>query len=127
MKKLLIVLAVVLLFVGCSSNEAEDTPVLEEENNVVFFDNQNVESLIISKMSVGYYNGYSHISFELTNENNTVAEYNSLVVSYYTENDILLYDFEKYIGTIEANSVVMYEIPVDVDLTDASKVIYELK
>ena len=127
MKRVIIFLALLLIFTGCNETPSVVDNNTEKTNTgVSIYDDQNINSVIISNMNVAFYDNISHIAFVIKNENNNDITYNKLKITYYTKEDILVYEVETEIGTILKNSSKEFYLETDIDLTSTTKVEYEL-
>ena len=125
MKKIIVLIIIGLIFTGCSNKEA-DIENETTDNKVVLIDDQNVDKVIINNMNIAYYDNFSHISFNIKNENNTNVKYTLLTIKFYSEDNILMYTTSVSVGTINGKSEMPIFLQTDVDLSEVKKAIYEI-
>ena len=125
MKKIIILIIIGLIFTGCSNKET-DIENETTDNKVVLIDDQNVDKVIINNMNIAYYDNFSHISFNIKNENNTNVKYTLLTIKFYSEDNILMYTTSVSVGTINGKSEMPIFLQTDVDLSEVKKAIYEI-
>lgn len=125
MKKIIILIIIGLIFTGCSNKET-DIENETTDNKVVLIDDQNVDKVIINNMNIAYYDNFSHISFNIKNENNTTVSYSLLTIKFYSEDNILMYTTSVSVGTINGKSEMPIFLQTDVDLSEVKKAIYEI-
>lgn len=125
MKKIIILIIIGLIFTGCSNKET-DIENETTDNKVVLIDDQNVDKVIINNMNIAYYDNFSHISFNIKNENNTNIKYTLLKIKFYSEDNILMYTTSVSVGTINGKSEMPIFLQTDVDLSEVKKAIYEI-
>ena len=112
---------------GCSKTDEDAVEKVDKEKlSGHFFENQTLDTMEIQNFNIVVEEGESHISFDLKN---TVAE--SISVEYIK---ILLYDNTDYLilesygdvgGTLEASETKHITITVDINLSNAARVVYE--
>ena len=125
MKKIIILIIIGLIFTGCSNKET-DIENETTDNKVVLIDDQNVDKVIINNMNIAYYDNFSHISFNIKNENNTNVKYTLLTIKFYSEDNILMYTTSVSVGTINGKSEMPIFLQTDVNLSEVKKAIYEI-
>ena len=125
MKKIIILIIIGLIFTGCSNKET-DIENETTDNKVVLIDDQNVDKVIINNMNIAYYDNFSHISFNIKNENNTNVKYTLLTIKFYSEDNILMHTTSVSVGTINGKSEMPIFLQTDVDLSEVTKAIYEI-
>lgn len=128
MKKVIIFIILLLVFTGCNNKSVlVDNSIENSDTGVSIFDDQNITNVIIANMNVAFYDNISHIAFIIKNENNNDVTYDNLKISYYAENDVLVYEIEAAdIGTISSNSAKNIYLETDVNLSSTINVKYEL-
>lgn len=125
MKKILVVMAVMLLVVtGCGKKEKK---VEEEKNKPVSFVEQNVEGLNISGFNLNYDNGITNVLAVVKNTTES-----NMYVKFI---DVILYDKDgKEVGTtyfyidkeLKPNEDNVFESEFASDVTTANKVEYKV-
>ena len=97
-----------------------------DDSKIVVIDDQNVKNVIIKDMNIAYYSGFSHIALDIQNDNNTAVNYTTLTIKFYTEDNILMYTTSATVGNIVGKSKVAIFLQTDIDLSETSKVVYEI-
>lgn len=126
MKKFLLVLCLIfpIMFTGCNKVE-ENTPIINEDENVQIFSDQVVGQVIMKNHNIAYYDNISHASFIISNENNNEVTISNVNINYY-RNDILVYSISENVGTIGINGTYTVNHLSDLNLTTCDKVTYEI-
>lgn len=129
MKKLINVIlaaSTLLLITGCGTAKPETEKPVDNNDQVVYFEDQTIDKLIAKDMNVAYYDGLSHIAFDLVNENAESLSYQQITINYYSEDKTLLYTTTESVGEIGAGETMSLYLYTDIDLTKAKTIDYEI-
>lgn len=119
-----------LLITGCGCSNKTETKDIDDNNykdQVVIFDDQTVEKLIIKDMNIAYYDEISHIAFDIKNKNAEVVNYKEIVINFYSEDGTILYSANESVGEIASGESMSLYLNSDTNLSKATKVDYKIQ
>ena len=123
MKKVLFVLALLLVFTGCSSKDNKTNSKVN--NNELVLKEQVVNNLLFSDVSLVYEKGISTFKVKITNQGEKVSP--NLEIVFKGESDNVIETLDGSFGEIDKDNFIALTLTSDVDLSNAYKVEYIIK